>query len=105
MNIIVEKLDGRHKGIGHWTHRAQFVRDWNKDLVLGARDAVTKDFVETRTEFWNTFGPGCDREELYNIARATNNTPDWGWWVDPKGGAPYIYFKNGPMLSWFLMRS
>ena len=102
MKIIIEQLDGRHKGYGRWTHRVQFVRDGYGHT---AREAVTKGFVETRTTLWETFGPGCDREELYNIVRSTETTPEWGWWTDPKGGTPYIYFKRGQILTWFLMRS
>ena len=102
MKIIIEQLDGRHKGHGRWTHRAQFIRD---GYGHAAREAVTKDFVETRTALWETFGPGCDREELYSIARAIKETPEWGWWNDPRSGSPYVYFKRGEVLTWFLMRS
>jgi hypothetical protein len=104
MKLIVEQLDGRHKGHGHWTHRVQFVRD---GYGYSARHAVTKDWVEIRTQLWETFGPGCDREELYSITRAIIDQPgpEWGWWVDTRGNVPYIYFKRGPILTWFLMRT
>jgi hypothetical protein len=102
MKLFIEQLDGRHKGHGRWSHRAQFVRDGYGHT---AREEVTRDFVETRNTLWETFGPGCDREELYTISRAIKETPEWGWWTDPKGGSPYIYFKRGPILTWFLMRS
>jgi hypothetical protein len=104
MKIIVEQLDGRHKGHGRWSHRAQFMRDYGVGYSNAAREEVTRGFVETRIALWDTFGPGCDREELYSITRATNEAPEWGWWTDPKGGSPYIYFKRGPILTWFLMR-
>ena len=102
MKLIIEQLDGRHKGTGHWTHRVQFVRD---GYGHAAREAVTKDWVGTRILLWETFGPGCDREELYSIIRSTLDAPDWGWWTDTRGTVPYIYFKRGPILTWFLMRT
>jgi hypothetical protein len=104
MKLIVEQLDGRHKGHGHWTHRVQFVRD---GYGYAAREAVTKDFVETRNQLWELFGPGCDREELYMISRSIKDipAPEWGWWTDTRGNVPYIYFKRGPILTWFLMRT
>lgn len=102
MKLIVEQLDGRHKGAGHWTHRVQFVRDGYGHV---AREQVTINWVETRIQLWETFGPGCDREELYSIIRTTLNAPEWGWWTDTRGNVPYIYFKRGPILTWFLMRT
>lgn len=103
MKIIIEQLDGRHKGYGRWTHRAEFRREWAPGI--NTKVETTKSFIETRNTLWETFGPGCDREELYNIVRSTETTPEWGWWTDPKGGTPYIYFKRGQILTWFLMRS
>ena len=101
MKTLIEPLDGRHKGAGHWTHRVQFVRDGYGHV---AREEVTKNWVGTRILLWETFGPGCDREELYSIIRATLDAPEWGWWTDTRG-VPYIYFKRGPILTWFLMRT
>lgn len=102
MTIQIEQLDARFKCFPFWSHRAEFPVYGPRGFA--SRLEVMKSFVETREELWNTFGPGCDREELHRLCQIRPG-PDWGWWRDPKGGAPYIYFKRGPLLTWFLMRT
>lgn len=101
MKLIIEKLDARYKGFPCWTHRVEFQRTWVSD----SREETFRAFINTRIEFWELFGPGCDREELFRVIAVTKATPEWGWWVNPRGQVPYIYFKDGPVLSWFLMRT
>ena len=101
MKIIIEQLDGRFKGRRFWSHRAEFRYDWTP----GSRQITFQRFIEARTQLWETYGPGCDRDEVYHIKQATQTTPEWGWWLDPSSSdRPYIYFRNGPILTWFLMQ-
>ena len=93
----MERLDGRHKGFGHWTHRVEFQRGWS----AGDRDAAFAKFLQVRASLWENFGPGCDRDELSHVRRAAlDAVPEWGWWVD-SGDNPYIYFKQDRILTWF----
>ena len=100
MKLFIEQLDGRFKGRKYWTHRVEFRHEWG----AVSREQTFNKFLQTRIQLWEMYGPGCDREEIHRVKNATQTTPDWGWWIDPKGSMPYIYFKNGPILTWFLMQ-
>ena len=108
MKTSIEQLDGRHKGHEHWTHRVLITRDW-RNFPSGAIDSRKETFVfykNLREELWREFGPGCDREELYKVLRYDpESRPDWGWWIDTKNISHYyIYFRTGPIMTWFSLR-
>lgn len=107
IKTLIEPLDGRHKGHEHWTHRILITRDWTN--YAGASTARKETFLfykNLREELWREFGPGCDREDLYKVLRYDpESRPNWGWWVDSKNGdSYYIYFRNGPIMTWFSLR-
>ena len=107
MKTTIEQLYGRHKGHEHWSHLVLITREWPMtSSVTDARKETFLFYKNLREQLWAEFGPGCDREELYKVLRYDpESKPDWGWWVDTKNQMHYyIYFRTGPMLTWFQLR-
>ena len=99
MKMVLEQLDGRHKGFRHWTHRVEFQRGW----TAGDRESAFAKFLQVRENLWANFGPGCDRDELMYVRRAVPGAdPEWGWWTNASDN-PYIYFKQDRILTWFTL--
>ena len=102
MKTIIERLDRRHKGSTHWTHRVEFQRSWQP----GDREATIAAFIKTRNELWESFGPGCDRNEVTYLSHTVPEfDAAWGWWLNTDSMTPYIYFKQDKILLWFTLRN
>ena len=100
MKMILEPLDRRHQGFGHWTHRVEFLRT----RVAGDKESAFAKFLQVRASLWENFGPGCDRDELIYVKYATPDAvPEWGWRCQTGGTNPYIYFKQDRILTWFTL--
>jgi hypothetical protein len=95
-HYTISKLDRRHKGYQTFSHYISPV--WSSSLTDKLR------FFEWRTWCWDTWGPGLEREVVFELGKAIGLglEPKWAWHLDKYGRR--LYFKTEKELNWFNMR-
>jgi hypothetical protein len=90
MNLLLEKLDGRHNARRVYSHRI-----W----VRGPSHDRKRNYVQLREWCWETFGPGCERDLIwYNDSSSYR----WAFHHDQKSDILYIYLKEEVLTTFVL---
>lgn len=106
MRFIITKLDGRYSESMYFKYRIEFQANvWGYDRY----QLLAQQNQEMLEWFWESFGPGCERDAYKHIAFKENrvtriperqeNAPRWAWYYDSKERIPYIYVTDQATLA------
>ena len=93
--ILVQKLDRRYKGNGHWTHRAENGSWYGAE----ARIKGLVEFYEQRAMLTTAFGPGCFVDEAWALVKMNREVPVWGF--DYEGN---IFLRDQALVTFELAK-
>lgn len=101
-HLIVEKLDGRHKGSNYFSHRIR---------VAGPLVEVIYHFNSIREWCWSTWNPSFERESILKLIWKSGGLVNgftlpkhWSWHIDRDGFEYFIYLRTPEDLTMFELK-
>ena len=93
-NVIT--LDARYSGYGKFKYAVDYHLYGNLNRTI--------EFVNCRSWFWDTYGPGLEVDYIAHM-HFKYQVPLWAWKFNPKGSqrSMTLYLKDDAMLSHFLL--